>query len=404
MIPVILSILLIVATPYTRVWPQCDFFILVGVYSCMRVNHIINMCDITHSYGLRLLHVCHDSFTRTPWLVHTWVPWLMHDILICDLTDSYMRHDSFILVAWLPHVYDLTHAAYCSVLPCVAVCCSVLPCVAVCCRVLPCVATSSDTPTDSASNRTSFSLFSFLAGGRQWGGHLWCNLLLQYCCSVEFVSVNICLFNSLAGGRRWCRHLWCNVLLPCCCSVVAAVFNCVVWSYSFSTLLQAVGSGVDTCGAIWFCRVVVVLLQCCCSDVKLCSMVLFLFNSLASGRQWRWYLWCNMMLPCCCSVVAVVFNCVVWAFSFSTLLRAVDGGVDTYGAMCCCSVVAVLLQCCCSVVAVVLNCIVWVFAFSTWIELQTSVLHCVATHWNELQHTATHCNTLQHTATHCNTL
>jgi len=37
-------------------------------------------------------HVCHDSFTRVPWLIYT-----------CAMTRSHVRHDSFTRVLWLIH-------------------------------------------------------------------------------------------------------------------------------------------------------------------------------------------------------------------------------------------------------------------------------------------------------------
>ena len=51
------------------------------------------MCDMTHSY------VRHDSFIRVTWLMHT-----------CDMTHSYVWHDSFICVTWLIHTCDMTHS------------------------------------------------------------------------------------------------------------------------------------------------------------------------------------------------------------------------------------------------------------------------------------------------------
>jgi len=48
------------------------------------VLNIRNMCDMTHSY------VWHDSFICVTWLIH-----------MCDMTHSYVWHDSFICVTWL---------------------------------------------------------------------------------------------------------------------------------------------------------------------------------------------------------------------------------------------------------------------------------------------------------------
>jgi len=87
---------------------------------------LIRMCAMTHSY------VRHQSFICVPWLIHmcdmthahaTWlvrtVRGLLHmfvyfirmcyDALICDMTHSYVRHDSFICAPWLIHMCAVTH-------------------------------------------------------------------------------------------------------------------------------------------------------------------------------------------------------------------------------------------------------------------------------------------------------
>ena len=61
------------------------------------VTRLINMCDMTRSY------VWHDSFICVTWLIH-----------MCDMTDSYVRHDSFICVKWLIHMCGITQ----STMPC----------------------------------------------------------------------------------------------------------------------------------------------------------------------------------------------------------------------------------------------------------------------------------------------
>jgi len=57
------------------------------------VTWLIHMCDMTHSY------VWHDSFICVTWLIH-----------MCDKTHSYVWHDSFICVTWLIHMCDMTHS------------------------------------------------------------------------------------------------------------------------------------------------------------------------------------------------------------------------------------------------------------------------------------------------------
>jgi len=81
----------------------------------VHVTWLIHICDMTHSY------VRHDSFICATWLIHTcdmthphvWhdpfirMTWLIH---ICDMTRSYVWQYSFIYVTWLIHTYDMTHS------------------------------------------------------------------------------------------------------------------------------------------------------------------------------------------------------------------------------------------------------------------------------------------------------
>jgi len=53
----------------------------------------IHMCDMTHSY-LR-----HDTFICATWRIH-----------MCDMTHSYLRHDAFICATWHVHMCDMTHS------------------------------------------------------------------------------------------------------------------------------------------------------------------------------------------------------------------------------------------------------------------------------------------------------
>jgi len=50
------------------------------------------MCDMTHSY------VWHDSFICVTWLIH-----------MCDMTHSYVWHDVFMCVPWLANLCAMTH-------------------------------------------------------------------------------------------------------------------------------------------------------------------------------------------------------------------------------------------------------------------------------------------------------
>jgi len=65
------------------------------------------VCDMTHSY------MWHDSFIYVTWLIHICDmthSYMWHDSFICDMTHSYMWHDSFLYVTWLIRVCDLTHS------------------------------------------------------------------------------------------------------------------------------------------------------------------------------------------------------------------------------------------------------------------------------------------------------
>ena len=70
--PIILRSLLIVATPY------------LCYRACICVAWLSHICDMTHSY------IRHDSFIYVTRLIH-----------ICDMTHSYMWHDSYIYATWL---------------------------------------------------------------------------------------------------------------------------------------------------------------------------------------------------------------------------------------------------------------------------------------------------------------
>jgi len=64
--------------------------------SCRTYKSVIvtnmNMCDMTHSY------VWHDSSIRVTWCIH-----------VCKLNHVYVWYDSFICVTWLIYMCDMTH-------------------------------------------------------------------------------------------------------------------------------------------------------------------------------------------------------------------------------------------------------------------------------------------------------
>ena len=96
----------------------------LGVFARCCVTWLIHMCDMTHSY------VWHDSFIYVTWPMHMseqvlldvskwWcVTWLIPPVymsvrvgtLLCDMAHSYVWHDSFICVTWLIHKCDMTHS------------------------------------------------------------------------------------------------------------------------------------------------------------------------------------------------------------------------------------------------------------------------------------------------------
>jgi len=58
-------------------------------------------CDVTRPCATWLMHVWHDWF---------WLAGLTSEVRVCDMTHSYMWHDSFICVTWLIHMCDMTHS------------------------------------------------------------------------------------------------------------------------------------------------------------------------------------------------------------------------------------------------------------------------------------------------------
>jgi len=99
-------------------WPMCVTWVLhMWDMKLPRicVTCLAHMCDMTHSY------VWHDSFICVTWLIHmcdmthlyVWhdslicVTWHVH---VCDTTHSYAWHASFIFVAWPIHIYDMIHS------------------------------------------------------------------------------------------------------------------------------------------------------------------------------------------------------------------------------------------------------------------------------------------------------
>jgi len=64
------------------------------------------MCDTTHCRRTRsTLLAC--SYFQGMSLIFVCVTWLIH---MCDMTHSYVWHDSFICVTWPTHMCDMTHS------------------------------------------------------------------------------------------------------------------------------------------------------------------------------------------------------------------------------------------------------------------------------------------------------
>jgi len=94
-----------------RLW--CHYRCPLSSFLC--VTWLIHMCDMTHSY------VWHDSFLCVTWRIHmcgmthsyVWydsficVIWIMH---MCDMMHSCVWHDSLICVTWLIRICDMTHS------------------------------------------------------------------------------------------------------------------------------------------------------------------------------------------------------------------------------------------------------------------------------------------------------
>jgi len=101
------------------IWVMSD---TCRIYSYMR-----QVSDMTHSY-VRLLRINYEYFLfplssppLSAWapllyIIHYYIlyctctTWLIH---MCDMTHSYVWHDSFICVTWLIHMYDMAHSYVC---------------------------------------------------------------------------------------------------------------------------------------------------------------------------------------------------------------------------------------------------------------------------------------------------
>jgi len=101
--PIVLRSLIIKASPYARpnslmcmpcMCNMTDSYVWHDSFIC--VTWCVCMCGVTHSY------VWHDSFICVTWLVHAW-----------DMTHWYVWRDSLMCLAWSIHVCDMTQSTVC---------------------------------------------------------------------------------------------------------------------------------------------------------------------------------------------------------------------------------------------------------------------------------------------------
>ena len=64
----------------------------------IRMRHNSSICNMTYSYGIRLIHKWHDSCDMT----HPYVTWLMwHDSFMCMWHDSFLSNVTHPYATWL---------------------------------------------------------------------------------------------------------------------------------------------------------------------------------------------------------------------------------------------------------------------------------------------------------------
>jgi len=81
-------------------------------------DSFIHMCDMAHSYVWHDSFICvNDSFICVAWLIHTCDmshSYVLQHSFMCAMTQSNVWHDSFIRVTWLNHTCDMTAWASCN--------------------------------------------------------------------------------------------------------------------------------------------------------------------------------------------------------------------------------------------------------------------------------------------------
>ena len=81
----------------TRMNESCS---LISFMCVARLIHIIHMCGTTRDSWLK----CACGMSHSCGTAHS------HHSHVCDMTHSYVWHDSFICVTWLTHMCDMTHS------------------------------------------------------------------------------------------------------------------------------------------------------------------------------------------------------------------------------------------------------------------------------------------------------
>jgi len=89
---------------HSYVWHDA-FLSVIWLMSHIWMSHVIHINESCHTYEWAMLHI---------WISLLSVTWLIY---MCDMTHSYVWHDSFICVTWRIHMCDMTnsyvwHAVY----------------------------------------------------------------------------------------------------------------------------------------------------------------------------------------------------------------------------------------------------------------------------------------------------
>ena len=82
----------------------------------------IHMYDMTHVWHDAFVCVCHDASICVTWLIHicdmsqsyvwhdSWISYMAHKLFMCNITHSYVRNDSSTCMTWPIHMCDMTRS------------------------------------------------------------------------------------------------------------------------------------------------------------------------------------------------------------------------------------------------------------------------------------------------------